>query len=575
MTLSNNAIPVEYGNFRESVLNGSNPVNQEVSMYMNIIDRRIEDPNMYYDDQAIAGFISFVEEEMTLVDGSSVTMLDSFKLWAEDLLAWYYYSEEYVWIPELRRKELVSVKRRLINKQYLIVGRGAAKSMYMAFMQAYFLTIDTNTTQQIVTAPTMKQAEETMAPIKTAIITARGPLFRYLTDGSIIANNYIRQALASTKEGIKNFLTNSVIEVRAMSIDKLQGARSKYNTVDEWLSGNTREDVITAIEGGASKNNDYIIIAASSEGTVRAGVGDSIKMELLNILRGDFNDIHTSIWYYRLDDISEVNDPNMWIKANPNIGATIAYSAYEKDVATAEANPAKRNEILAKRFGIPVEGFTYFFTYEETLTTGNNLNFDGMSAAMGADLSQGDDFTAFTFLFPLGNGKFGVKTLSFVSRKRINKLPSATQLKYDEFIKEGTLIVKEDTILDMSEVFDDLIEFIELHDYDVVAMGYDKYNADLFKDRWTKEQSSYNVETVIQGSRTESAPLGDLKHLAEQGELLFDQKLLSFAMGNSVAVVDNNSNYKLSKERQIDKIDNVAALLDAYVAYQRHREDFE
>lgn len=574
MTLSNTAIPIEYGNFREDVLSGAIPVNAEVSMYMNIIDRRIENPDIYYDDKAIDGFISFVEDEMTLVDGADVTMLPSFKLWAEDLLAWYYYSEESVWIPELRRKEVITVKRRLINKQYLIVGRGAAKSMYMAFMQAYFLTIDTNTTQQIVTAPTMKQSDETMSPIRTAISRAKGPLFKYLTSGNIRSTTYTKQNLASTKEGIKNFLTNSVIEVRPMSIDKLQGARSKYNTVDEWLSGKTREDVITAIEGGASKSNDYIIIAASSEGTVRAGVGDSIKMELLKILRGDFNDPHTSIWYYRLDELEEINDPNMWIKANPNIGATVSYNAYEKDVALAESNPAKRNEILAKRFGIPVEGFTYFFTYEDTLVH-SPKDFDGMTCIMGADLSQGDDFTAFTFLFPLPDGRFGVKTLSFVSAKRVAKLPTATQIRYDEFVSEGSLIIKDDTTLNMSEIFDEVVDYIEEHDYDVSAFGYDTYNAELFLKRWETEQGSYNMEKVIQGARTESAPLGDLKHLAEERELLFDQQLMSFAMGNAIAAVDNNGNYKLSKERAMDKIDNMAALLDAYVAYQRHREDFE
>lgn len=574
MTLSNTAIPIEYGAFREDVLSGTIPVNSEISMYMNIIDMRIENPDMYYDDQAIEGFINFVEDEMTLVDGADVTMLPSFKLWAEDLLAWYYYSDETVWIPELRRKEVVTVKRRLINKQYLIVGRGAAKSMYMAFMQAYFLTIDTNTTQQIVTAPTMKQSDETMSPIRTAISRAKGPLFKYLTSGNIRSTTYTKQNLASTKEGIKNFLTNSVIEVRPMSIDKLQGARSKYNTVDEWLSGKTREDVITAIEGGASKSNDYIIIAASSEGTVRAGVGDSIKMELLKILKGVYNDPHTSIWYYRLDDLDEINDPNMWLKANPNIGATVSYNAYEKDVALAESNPVKRNEILAKRFGIPVEGFTYFFTYEDTIVH-SPKNFDGMTAIMGADLSQGDDFTAFTFLFPLPDKRFGVKTLSFVSAKRVAKLPTATQIRYDEFVAEGSLIIKDQTTLNMNEIFDEVMEYIDTHNYDIGGFGYDTYNAELFLKRWETEQGSYNMEKVIQGARTESAPLGDLKHLAEERELLFDQQLMSFAMGNAIAAVDNNGNYKLSKERAMDKIDNMAALLDAYIAYQRHREDFE
>lgn len=574
MSLSNTSIPVEYGAFRDSVLSGETPVNEEISMYMNIIDKRIDDPNIFYDDKAIDGFINFVEEEMTLVDGSDVTMLPSFKLWAEDLLSWYYYEDEWVWIPELHRKEYITRKKRLINKQYLIVGRGAAKSMYMSYLQAYFLTIDTSTTQQIVTAPTMRQAEETMAPIRTAISRSKGPFFRYLTQGNFDTNRRYHQSLVSTKEGIQNFLTNSVIEVRAMTVDKLQGARSKYNTVDEWLSGNTREDVIEALEGGASKNNDYIIVAVSSEGTVRAGIGDSIKMNLLNILRGEVDDPHTSIWYYRLDDVSEVNNPDMWIKANPNIGATIAYSEYEKSVKTAETNPAKRNEILAKRFGIPVEGFTYFFTYEDTIRH-SPKNFDGMVCTMGVDLSQGDDFCAFTFLFPLPNGTYGAKTLSFVSAKKVVKLPSATQIRYDDFVKEGSLIVKDSTVLNMDEIFDEVLEYIEAHDYTVNAMGYDRYNADLFLKRWSSEMGEYNMEQVIQGARTESAPLGDLKHIAGERELIFDQELMSFAMGNAIAVVDNNGNYKLSKERHIDKIDNVAALLDAYVAYQRHREEFE
>lgn len=574
MTLSNTAVPIEYARFREAVLNGDIPVNAEVSMYMNIVDRRIESPDIYYDDNAIEGFIRFVENEMTLVDGSDVTMLDSFKLWAEDLLSWYYYEDTWVWIPERHRREYVTVKKRLINKQYLIVGRGAAKSMYMSYLQAYFLTVDTSTTQQIVTAPTMRQAEETMAPIRTAISRSKGDYFKFLTQGDKLSRTATKQNLVSTKKGIQNFLTNSIIEVRPMSIDKLQGARSKYNTVDEWLSGNTREDVITALEGGASKNKDYIILAVSSEGTVRDGVGDSIKIELLKILRGEFDDPHTSIWYYRLDEVEEVNNPDMWIKANPNIGATISYSEYEKDVKLAEAVPAKRNEILAKRFGIPVKGFTYFFTYEETIAH-RRQNFDGMTASLGADLSQGDDFCAFTFLFPLDNGSYGVKTLSFVSGKKIPKLPVATQLKYDEFVKEGTLIVKDTTTLSMNEIFDELDDFIMEHNYDISAFGYDSYNAELFLNRWSTENGSYNMEKVIQGARTESAPLGDLKHIAEQRELIFDQQLMSYAMGNSIAEVDNNSNYKLSKERHIDKIDNVAALLDAYIAYQRHREDFE
>lgn len=574
MTLSNTAIPIEYGRFRDAVLEGDIPVNAEVSMYMNIVDRRIESPDIYYDDKAIEGFIKFVENEMTLVDGSDVTMLDSFKLWSEDLLSWYYYEDTWEWIPEHHQREYVTVKKRLINKQYLIVGRGAAKSMYMSYLQAYFLTVDTSTTQQIVTAPTMRQAEETMAPIRTAISRSRGDYFKWLTHGDGRANSKNRQNLMSTKEGIKNFLTNSIIEVRPMTIDKLQGARSKYNTVDEWLSGNTREDVITALEGGASKNTDYIIVAVSSEGTVRDGIGDSIKMELMKILKGEYDDPHTSIWYYRLDDVSEINNPEMWLKANPNIGATIAYSEYEKDVKLAEAVPAKRNEIIAKRFGIPVKGFTYFFTYEETIAH-NRTNFDGMTASLGADLSQGDDFCAFTFLFPLDNGTFGVKTLAFVSAKKVAKLPQATQVRYDEFVKEGSLIMKDSTTLNMNEIFDEVDDYIIEHDYDISAFGYDTYNATLFLERWSTENGSYNMEKVIQGARTESAPLGDIKNIASERELIFDQQLMTFAMGNSIAEVDNNGNYKLSKERHADKIDSVAALLDAYIAYQRHREDFE
>lgn len=574
MTLSNTAVPIEYGAFRDSVVKGETPVNEFVSMEMNIIDQRIESPDFYYDDQAINGFISFVENEMTLVDGSDVTMLPSFKLWSEDLLSWYYFKDELVYNEKTRRKESVTIKKRLINKQYLIVGRGAAKSMYMSFLQAYFLTIDRETTQQIVVAPTMTLAEETMAPIRTAIKRSRGPLFQFLTEGDIRSNTFTKLKLASTKKGIQNFLTNSMISVRPMSIDKLQGARSKYNTVDEWLSGKTKEDVIGAIEQGASKMDDYIIVAVSSEGTVRAGVGDSIKMRLIDTLRGDFDDIHTSIWYYRLDDVEEVGKPEMWLKANPNLGATTSYDSYERDVATAEADPTQRNDILAKRFGIPVEGFTYFFTYEETITH-RPQDYNGMVASMGADMSQGDDFCAFTFLFPLGNGKFGVKTLAFVSKKRVVKLPTATQIRYQDFIDEGSLIVKEDTTLNMNEIYDEVDEYIQEHEYEVLSYGYDTYNAALFNDRWFKENGEYGATRVIQGPRTESAPLGDLKHLAEQRELVFDQQLMSFAMGNSIAIQDNNGNYKLSKERAMDKIDSVAALLDAYVAYRRYQEDFE
>lgn len=574
MTLSNTAYPQEYAKFRDAVLNGDIPVNQYVSMQMNRIDRLIASPDYYYDDEAINGFIEFAENEMTLTDGSDLTLLPSFKLWAEDLLSWFYYSDEVVYDQELRRNVTVTVLKRLVNKQYLIVGRGAAKSVYDSLMQAYFLVIDPDTTHQIVTAPTMKLAEETMSPIRTAISRSRGPLMKFMTSGSVKANGQAKQMLASTKKGIENFLTNSLIEIRPMKIDKLQGLRSKYNTIDEWLSGKISEDVIGAIEQGASKVQDYVIISTSSEGTVRNGVGDTIKMELVDILRGDYDDPHSSIWYYRLDDVQEVNQPEMWMKANPNIGATVSYDAYQRDVALAEAQPTKRNDILAKRFGIPVEGFTYFFTYEDTIPH-QRQNFDGMTAALGADLSQGDDFTAFTFLFPLGEHGFGVKTLSFVSAQRVAKLPQATQLKYEEFVKEGTLIIKDSTVLDMDEVFDDLDDFILEHNYDISAFGYDPYNATHFAERWATENSSFGMIKVRQGARTESAPLGELKHLAEARELIFDEQLMMFAMGNAIAIEDNNGNYKLSKQRAIEKIDNVAALLDAWVAYKDNREAFE
>ncbi|MDT3388094.1 MAG: phage terminase family protein [Bacteroidota bacterium] len=574
MTLSNTAYPQEYAKFRDAVLNGDIPVNQYVSMQMNRIDRLIASPDYYYDDEAINGFIEFAENEMTLTDGSDLTLLPSFKLWAEDLLSWFYYSDEVVYDQELRRNVTVTVLKRLVNKQYLIVGRGAAKSVYDSLMQAYFLVIDPDTTHQIVTAPTMKLAEETMSPIRTAISRSRGPLMKFMTSGSVKANGQAKQMLASTKKGIENFLTNSLIEIRPMKIDKLQGLRSKYNTIDEWLSGKISEDVIGAIEQGASKVQDYVIISTSSEGTVRNGVGDTIKMELVDILRGDYEDPHSSIWYYRLDDVQEVNQPEMWMKANPNIGATVSYDAYQRGVALAEAQPTKRNDILAKRFGIPVEGFTYFFTYEDTIPH-QRQNFDGMTAALGADLSQGDDFTAFTFLFPLGEHGFGVKTLSFVSAQRVAKLPQATQLKYEEFVKEGTLIIKDSTVLDMDEVFDDLDDFILEHNYDISAFGYDPYNATHFAERWATENSSFGMVRVRQGARTESAPLGELKHLAEARELIFDEQLMMFAMGNAIAIEDNNGNYKLSKQRAIEKIDNVAALLDAWVAYKDNREAFE
>lgn len=573
MVLSNTAVPNEYGAFREQVLAGEIPVNREISMEMNRIDALIEDPNYYYDSSAIDGFIEFCESEMTLVDGSDLILLPTFRLWAESLLSWFEFPEERYYNQQHRRYEIRTVKRRLVNKQYLIVARGGAKSMYDALIQSYFETIDTTTTHQIVTAPTMKQAEETMAPIRTAIARHRGPLFTFLTDGSIKSNTWSKVSLASTKKGIENFLTNSLIEVRPMSIDKLQGLRSKVNTVDEWLSGKVREDVIGAIEQGASKLDDYVIVATSSEGTARDGVGDTIKMELMDILRGDIFDPHTSIWYYKLDDVSEVAKPEMWIKANPNIGATVSYEAYQRDVQIAETQPAKRNDILAKRFGIPVEGFTYFFTYEETIPH-RRKSYKGMLCSLGADLSQGDDFCAFTFLFPLNNGKFGVKVRSYVSDSKVRKLPSAMRNKYDEFIKEGTLVVMDNSVLDMVEVFEDLIDFIDANEYDVTAFGYDPYNAEQFVENWKQQYGDYAVVKVRQGARTESVPMGEIKNLAETRDLVFDQELMMFAMGNAIAIQDNNGNYKLSKLRREEKIDNVAALIDAWVAYRQNQEAF-
>lgn len=573
MALSNTAIPIEYGKFRDSVLRGEIPVNKEISMEMNRIDFLIDSPEYYYDDTAIEGFINFCEDEMTLTDGSDITLLPTFRLWAESLLAWFYFVDEKVYIPERKRYEYVTVQRRLINKQYLIVPRGAAKSMYAALVQAYFLVIDTSTTHQVVTAPTMKQAEETMSPIRTAIARSKGPLFKFLTAGSILSNTYTKQKLASTKKGIENFMTNSLIEIRPMTINKLQGMRSKINTVDEWLSGDTKEDVIGALEQGASKIEDYLILATSSEGTVRDGVGDTIKLELMDILRGDYFAPNISIWYYRLDNLQEVGDPEMWLKANPNLGATVTYDTYQRDVERAEAQPATRSDILAKRFGIPVEGFTYFFVYEDTIPHPRK-NFDGMECVMGGDLSQGDDFTAFTFLFPLSNGAYGVKVRSYVSEVKIQKLPQAMRLKYDEFIAEGTLVVMEGPILDMMAVYDDLDEWLIFHQYTVVAFGYDPYNSKDFVDKWCSEHGEYGVMKVRQGVRTESVPLGELQILANQRMLIFDEALMKFAMGNSIVIEDNNGNMKLSKKRSSEKIDNVSALMDAWVAYKTVQEAF-
>lgn len=581
MSLSNTATPIYYGMFRESVINGEIPVNQEVAMQMNLIDALIESPKFYYDDEAINGFVAFCEKEMTLTDGTDLHLLDTFKLWAEDALSWFYFVELSVYEPNANghggRYVRKLKKKRLRNKQYLIVGRGAAKSLYDSLMQAYTLVVDVSTTHQVTTAPTMKLAEEVMSPIKTAIARSRGPLFDFLTEGSLqntTGSRAKRQKLAPTKLGIQNFLTNSLLEIRAMSIDKLQGLRVKLATVDEWLSGDVREDVVGAIEQGASKVDDYLIIATSSEGTVRNGPGDEIKMELMKILKGDYVNPHVSIWWYRLDDIKEVNDPEMWLKANPNLGKTVTYETYQLDVERAENAPAARNDILAKRFGIPMEGFTYFFTYEETLPH-KRQTFWQLPCAMGADLSQGDDFCAFTFLFPLSRDEFGVKTRCYISSLTLMKLPGAMRRKYDEFIEEGSLIVLEGTILDMDVVYDDLDDFIENSEYDVRCFGYDPYNAKAFVERWTRENGEFGVEKVIQGSKTESVPLGELKTLAEERLLLFDEALMQFCMGNCITMEDTNGNRKLLKKRYDQKIDSVAALLDAWVAYKLNKEAFE
>lgn len=581
MSLSNTATPIYYGMFRESVINGEIPVNQEVAMQMNLIDALIESPKFYYDDEAINGFVAFCEEEMTLTDGTDLHLLDTFKLWAEDALSWFYFVELSVYEPNANghggRYVRKLKKKRLRNKQYLIVGRGAAKSLYDSLMQAYTLVVDVSTTHQVTTAPTMKLAEEVMSPIKTAIARSRGPLFDFLTEGSLqntTGSRAKRQKLAPTKLGIQNFLTNSLLEIRAMSIDKLQGLRVKLATVDEWLSGDVREDVVGAIEQGASKVDDYLIIATSSEGTVRNGPGDEIKMELMKILKGDYVNPHVSIWWYRLDDIKEVNDPEMWLKANPNLGKTVTYETYQLDVERAENAPAARNDILAKRFGIPMEGFTYFFTYEETLPH-KRQTFWQLPCAMGADLSQGDDFCAFTFLFPLSRDEFGVKTRCYISSLTLMKLSGAMRRKYDEFIEEGSLIVLEGTILDMDVVYDDLDGFIENSEYDVRCFGYDPYNAKAFVERWERENGEFGVEKVIQGSKTESVPLGELKTLAEERLLLFDESLMQFCMGNCITMEDTNGNRKLLKKRYDQKIDSVAALLDAWVAYKLNKEAFE
>lgn len=574
--LSNTMVPKYYGEFRDSVLRGETRVCENISLQMNRIDDDIANPDYFYDPNAIDGYVRFCEAELTLTDGTDLTLLPTFKMWAEDLLSWYYYSEEDTIDPATGQRITVRKKRRLRNKQYLIIARGNSKSLYETTIQAYGLLTDTKTTQQITTAPTMAQAEEVMMPFSTAIAKSRGPLFSVLTDGSNKSRSQYTQAkLASTKKGIENKITNSYVEIRPMRIDKLQGSRAKYCTVDEWLSGDVKEDVIGALEQSAAKGgvDDYIILAVSSEGTVRDSVGDSIKMELLKILRGEYEDPHTSIWYYRLDDLNEVNDPSAWIKASPNIGVTVSYDAYMRDVKRAEANPATRNDILAKRFGIPVEGYTYFFTYDEIQKHGYQ-NYDKLPCSMGMDASQGDDFWAFTWVFPLGGERFGIKTRSYVSETKYQKLPSATRFKYDELQQEGTLVIMPGTVLDWVAVYEDVREYIHSHDWAVLSFGFDPYNAGAFVDRWCMENGEYGVETVRQGVKTESVPLGEIKALAEARLLIFDEELMKFAMGNSVAIQDNNGNYKLDKRRSDEKIDNVAALMDAWVAMTRNREMF-
>lgn len=581
MALSNKAVPIYYGKFREAVVRGEIPVCREIAMEMNRIDALIANPNIYYDDQAVEGFVRYCENELTLTDGSDLFMLETFKLWAEQIFGWYYFVKRSVYEPNVdnRGGRYVSriIKKRLISKQYLIVARGGAKSMYASFIQSFFMNVDTTTTHQITTAPTMKQADEVMSPMRTSIIRARGPLFKFLTLGSLqntTGSRANRQNLASTKKGIENNLTGSLLEVRPMSIAKLQGLRPKVSTVDEWLSGDLREDVVGAIEQGASKLEDYLIIAISSEGTVRNGSGDTIKLELADILNGKYQAPHVSIWHYKLDDLAEVADPAMWPKAQPNIGITVSYETYHLDVERAEKAPASRNDILAKRFGIPMEGYTYFFTYEETLPH-RRRDFWQMPCSLGADLSQGDDFCAFTFLFPLGNGGFGVKTRSYITTKTLMSLPGAMRAKYQEFIDEESLHVLEGNILDMMEVYDDLDSFIDSVKYDVRALGFDPYNAKEFVQRWEQENGPYGIEKVQQGARTESVPLGELKHLAEERLLFFDQGLMTFAMGNAITLEDTNGNRKLLKKRHEAKIDNVAAMMDAFVAYKLTKEAFE
>ena len=588
MALSNTAVPKYYGQFRDAVIRGDIPVCQEIEMEMNRIDALIANPGIWYDDQAVQGFINYCENELTLTNGEDLYMLDSFKLWAEQIFGWYYFVERSVYQPNpdghggryIRKR----IKKRLINKQYLIVARGAAKSMYASFLHSYFLNVDTSTTYQITTAPTMMQAEEVLSPIRTSLTRARGPLFKFLTEGSLqntTGSKANRCKLASTKKGIENFLTGSMLQIRPMTVDKLQGLRVKLATVDEWLSGDIRENVIETLVQGAAKeqgtamNNDYLIVAISSEGTVRNGPGDTIKMELMDILKGDYPDIHTSIWWYKLDSIDEVGKPDMWLKANPNLGKTVTYETYQEAVEKAEKVPSQRNDILAKRFGIPMEGYTYFFTYEETLCQKRKRDYFGMPCALGADLSQGDDFCAFTFLFPLSNGCFGIKTRNYISSTTLMKLPMAMRAKYDEFMEEGSLIVLDGTVLDMMEVYEDLDKHIVDSDYEVRCVGYDPYNAREFVERWESENGPFGIEKVIQGAKTESVPLGELKKLSEEGMLLFDEKLMTFAMGNCIVMEDTNGNRKLLKKRYDAKIDAVAAMMDGFVAYKLNKDAFE
>ena len=583
MSLSNTATPRYYGEFREAVIAGDIPVCEKISLQMLRIDARIDNPDYYYDESVVEGLIRYCEAEMTLTDGGDMKLLDSFKLWAEDALGWYYFEEHKVPVPlshHRTRYVYKRVRRRLCNKQYLIVARGAAKSMYLSCIQSYFLNIDTTTTDQITTAPTMRQAEEVLIPIKTAITRARGPLFQFLTEGSLqntTGSKALRQKLCSTKKGIENFLTGSIIRVLPMSIDKLQGLRCKIATVDEWLSGDIREDVVGAIEQGASKINDWLLVATSSEGTVRNGPGDEIKMELMEILKGEYINDHVSIWWYQLDDVSEVNDYHMWVKANPNLGYTVSYETYQLDVDRAEKAPSTRNDILAKRFGIPTEGYTFFFTYDETLRMRRKREYDGMVCALGADLSQGDDFCAFTFIFPLSNGGFGIKARSYITEKKLNGLSRAMREKYDRFINEGSLVIMDGVILDMMEVYDDLERHILAKEYDIRAFGYDPYNAKEFVQRYEQENGPFGIEKVIQGSRTESVPLGELKILADVDDrrLIFDQEIMQFCMGNCIVLEDTNGNRKLYKRRREEKIDNVAAMMDAYVSWKLNKEQFE